>query len=328
MNREAISPVANSVVPMISGNTPTFLGARRVGAADLSTVDAVIAGLPWEGSNTWGSYSACEQTPKACRNASMRYGSGYLPEYDLDIAKYIRLGDFGDFCVAPTDVEKTAAFFAEGAATLFKGGVVPLFLGGDHSVSYPVIKALSELRPRRFGVIQFDAHLDNSDAFGADPFARCCPLRRISELPGVDPKKVVHVGIHGPRNSPSQMRFARESGASVFTTADIKRQGLAAVVEEARAIAGGVDGYYVTICSDVIDHAYNPGGPADFGGLTPGEMMESLYKLAAGPMLGMDIVEIYPRSDVNDASAHLVTWLAIFGLAGLAERTRSRQNAR
>ena len=324
MHREAISPSTNSLVPMVSGNTPTFLGAKKVFAGDLSTVDAVIAGLPWEGSNTWGSYSACEQAPKACRNASLRYGTGYVPEYDIDIAQHLRLGDFGDLPVAPTDALKTAASFESEASVLFNSNAVPIFFGGDHSVSYPVVKALSEIRPGRFGVIQFDAHLDNSDDFGADPFARCCPLRRITELPGIDPQKVVQVGIHGPRNSPSQMQFARDNGVNIFTSSDIKRQGLASIIDQASTLAHGVDGYYITICSDVIDHAFNPGGPLDFGGLTAGEMLESLYRLASGPMLGLDIVEVYPRSDVNDASIHLATWLAIYGLAGLAERARSR----
>lgn len=69
--------------------------------------------------------------------------------------------------------------------------------------------------------------------------------------------------------------------------------------------------------SVIIDHAFNPGGPLDFGGLTSGEMCEALYLLGQGPMLGLDLVEVYPLADLHEASVHLLVWLAIYGLAGL-----------
>ncbi|MGB9868170.1 MAG: agmatinase family protein [Bacillota bacterium] len=321
MYRESMSPSCSSEVPEVTGNIPTFLGAPRVSLDDLRGLDSVIIGLPWEGTNTWGTYSGCEQSPKACRLASLRYGSGYVPEYNVDVMARIRLGDAGDLAVWPTDIHNTFASFEAAAAKVFASGAIPVFLGGDHSTSYPVVKALFAQRPGKVGIIHFDSHLDNADAYGSDKLARCCPLRRIAEAPGSDPKKIVHIGIHGPRNSPSQMRFARESGATVYTTVDLRKKGVEAVISEAMKIAAsGTDGYYVTVCSDIIDHAYNPGGPLDFGGLTPWEMFETLYRLAQGPMLGLDIVEVYPRTDVNDASVHLMVWMVIYALAGLASK--------
>jgi len=318
--RESMSPPSTSRLPTVSGNTPTFLGYPRVELpGGLGDLDAVVAGLPWEGTNTWGSYSGCEQTPKGCRYASLRYGTGYLPEYDVDIGKRIRVGDAGDLPVHPSDVLRTFAEFEAGAAEIFASGAVPIFIGGDHSVSYPVLKALSERHQGRVGVIHFDSHFDNAEDYAGDRLARCCPLRRISELPGLDPRNIVHIGIRGPRNSPSQMGFARESGATVFTMAEVRRQGRDAVISQAVEVASnGTDGFYVTVCSDIIDHAFNPGGPADFGGLSAGDMCDTLFRLAQVPMLGLDLVEAYPLSDVNNASIHLVVWMAIYALAGLA----------
>lgn len=326
MYREAISPAQISAAPTLSGTTPTFLGSQRVELETLTKgaeVDAIIVGLPWEGTNTWGEYSGCEQTPKACRYASLRYGSGYVPEYDVDIAQKLRLGDAGDLPVDPTDVEKTFSTFEAWAGRIFDSGVTPIFLGGDHSVSYPIVKALAQRHPGRVGILHFDAHLDNADAYDGDRLARCCPLRRIAEAPGIDPTKIVHMGIHGPRNSPSQMRFARECGATVITVAEIRSQGLEASLERALGvISRDTDGIYVTVCSDIIDHAFNPGGPLDFGGLTAWEMLSTLYRLAQGPkpLLGLDLVEVYPHSDLNGSSVHLMVWLATYALAGLANR--------
>jgi len=317
--RESMAPSVVSLVPTIYGNIPSFLGARPVrDLRELKGLDAVVAGLPWEGTNTWGSFSGCEQTPKACRAASVRYGSGYLPEYDVEVMSSLKVGDLGDLPTHPNEVTKTFAGFEEAAAAIFAAGVVPVFFGGDHSVTYPILKALSANRPGRIGVIHFDSHFDNADEYGGDTLARCCPLRRIAELPDIDPGKMVHIGIRGPRNSPSQMRYARERGIPLFTMAEVRKLGLAAVLARAQKIAGeGTDGYYVTVCSDIIDHAFNPGGPLDFGGLSSGDMCEALYLLGQGPMLGLDLVEVYPLADLHEASVHLLVWLAIYGLAGL-----------
>ena len=315
--REATDPYSASLVPTIYGNTPSFMGSQPVrNPAELRDLDAVVAGLPWEGTNTWGSWSGCEQTPKACRSASLRYGAGYLPEYDIAVTDHVRLGDLGDLPTHPNDTAKTFAGFEMTAAEIFAAGVVPVFIGGDHSVSYPILKALSTQRPGRVGIIHFDSHLDNADEYGGDTLARCCPLRRIAELPGIDPARMVHFGIRGPRNSRSQMNYARERGIPVITGVDVRRHGLREMLERALQIASdGTDGYYVTVCSDILDHAFNPGGAIDFGGLSSGEMFDTLYTLGQGKMLGLDLVEVYPRSDLHETSVHMLVWLAIYALA-------------
>lgn len=324
--RESMAPVDLTRVPLAYGTIPTFLGAAPVRVTDpLEDFDAVVAGLPWEGSNTWDSFSGCEQSPKAIRTVSLRYGTGYIPEHDVDVMTSLSVGDAGDFPTFPSEIEKTLKVFEEHAALLFASGAIPIFFGGDHSVTYPVLAALAQQRPGRIGLMHFDAHLDNMDEFAGDRFSRCSPLRRIAELPGMDPKKIIHIGIHGPRNSPSQMRYVREMGIPIYTMADIRRQGLENVIAQAQQIASdGTDGYYVSVCSDIVDHAFNPGGPLDFGGLTIGDICETLLKLARDKMLGMDIVEVYPLADPQQASMHMVAWLTIYALAGLAMRKSSR----
>jgi agmatinase len=320
--REAVTPSSTLNVPVIYGTIPTFLGAAPVtDLAGLKGLDAVVGGLPWEGSNTWGGYSGCEQTPKACRSASLRLGSGFLPEHRIDVMTNLAVGDLGDLPTFPNDTEKTFAGFEAAAAQVFASGAVPVFLGGDHSVTYPVLKALSAQRPGRAGLLHFDAHLDNADDFCGDKLARNTPLRRIAELPGMDPAKIVHFGIRGPRNSPSQLQYALDRGIPVITMAEVRREGFVNALARAQAIvSAGTDGYYVTVCSDAIDYAFNPGGPCDFGGLTSTDMLEALYALGQGPMLGLDLVEVYPRLDPREVSMHLIAWLAVYGLAGLAMR--------
>ena len=320
--REAVAPSSTLDVPTIFGTIPTFLGAEPLhDLAGLKAFDAVVGGLPWEGSNTWGGYSGCEQTPKACRTASLRLGSGFLPEHRIDVMTNLAVADLGDLPTFPNDTEKTFAAFEAAAGQVFAAGTVPVFFGGDHSVTYPVLKALSARRPGRVGLLHFDAHLDNADDYCGDKFARNTPLRRISELPGMDPARMVHFGIRGPRNSPSQMQYALDRGIEIITMAEVRREGFASALARAQEIvATGTDGYYVTVCSDAIDFAFNPGGPCDFGGLTSTDMMEALFALGQGPMLGLDLVEVYPRLDPREVSMHLLAWLAVYGLAGVAAK--------
>jgi len=82
------------------------------------------------------------------------------------------------------------------------------------------------------------------------------------------------------------------------------------------------DPYFVEKVRDIVDHAHNPGGALDFGGLSSGDMLGALFQLGQGPLLGLDIVEVYPRSDVNEASVHLMVWQVIYALAGVALRRR------
>lgn len=326
--RESMEPVVWNETNIVYGNTPTFLGATHVkDEKELEGLDAVIAGLPWEGTNTWGSYSECEITPKAIRNASLRYGTGFIPEYNVEVMKHIKLGDYGDFASYPNNNELTIKSFFEGAESIFRHNVVPFFFGGDHSVTYPVIKALSKRHSKKMGIIHFDAHLDNSDEYNGDRFARCSPLRRIVELSDIDSSKIVHFGIRGPRNSPQQMQFVKDNGIPIFTMKEIRERGFFETLITAKKIAEeGTDGYYITICSDIIDHAFNPGGAIDFGGITSTEMLTALYTLCQGNLLGMDIVEIYPRWDTHETSIHLATWMAIYGLAGLSIKLKSNSS--
>jgi agmatinase len=121
------------------------------------------------------------------------------------------------------------------------------------------------------------------------------------------------------------MEYAKEIGARVFTIREIRTRGMDAVIDEAIELATrGTGCFYVTICSDCMDVAFNPGGPADFNGLFPHELFTALYKLGENGLAGLDFVEIYPLQDLNNTSSHLAAWAIIHALAGLAARKRGR----
>jgi guanidinopropionase len=105
----------------------------------------------------------------------------------------------------------------------------------------------------------------------------------------------------------------------LYTIQAIRDKGFSTIIDEAIAAAGdGTKALYVTICSDIIDAAFNPGGPCDFDGLTPHELFYALRRLGERGINGLDFVEIYPLQDKNNFSSHLVAWSLIHALAGIA----------
>ncbi|MEW6265168.1 MAG: agmatinase family protein [Thermodesulfobacteriota bacterium] len=304
------------------GDTPPLFGSRVVRTEEeLKGLDAVVLGVPWEGTITWGGWSGCELGPKLMREVSQRL-TGLLPEYGLDVWRHIELGDFGDCAVTSQDVRATFADVERRVGAILAAGAIPIILGGDHSVPIPVVQALARHHSgKRIGVIQYDAHYDNKESHDGERLARNTPMRRIAETPGVRPDRIVQIGIRGPRNFPWGPAFARESGATVFTTLDIRKRGIEAVTQEAINIAhDGTDLVYVTVDSDIMDMAFNPGGPPDPGGVSSLEMLISLFQVGqAGQVGGLDVVEIYPPRDHANFSAHVMDWALLYFLGGLAK---------
>jgi len=306
--------------PEIYSGTPTFLGLPLIrNKEEMSGYDAAVMGAPWEGIVTWGSFTGCELAPKAVRNASARYG-GFLPEFGFDVFDFLRVGDYGDAETVPGDIGKTLSRIKGRAEDIISGGAVPITFGGDHSIAVPIVRALAEHTEGKVGVIHLDAHLDNINRYGDEEYARCSPLHRIYEIENVDPKNIVHLGIRGPRNNKKQFETANDKGATILTSFDIKANGLDYTVEKTLETVGdGTEAVYVTVCSDILDIAYNPGGPPDPCGLSTFELSLLLYRFASAGIAGFDFVEVYPLMDSNNISSHVAAWMALYAMGGIAK---------
>jgi agmatinase len=327
MENKRIPMVENrkSGMPVVYGDTPSFLGVPLVDSGKLPKgYDVIIAGVPWEGAVTWGSFSSCELAPKAIRHAAARYG-GFLPEYGIDLFDYIKIADAGDVTACPNSPERTMANVFDMADRIYASGSVPILLGGDHSFTPAAVKAMGRHSDGKVGIIHFDAHLDNLESFAGDNCPRCGPIYGLSKLENVKSTSVVQIGIRGPRNSRAQFEYAKEMGATVYDMIRVREKGLGSVVEDAIHIAKkGTERIYVTVCSDCVDIAYNAGGPIDFNGLRPDELFQALFRLGEEDISGLDYVEVYPMSDPRSISSHLAAWAIIYALAGMASGRRRR----
>ncbi|MGF7206936.1 agmatinase [Skermanella aerolata] len=184
-------------------------------------------------------------------------------------------------------------------ARIRDAGVAPLSVGGDHSISLPILKALGKDRP--VGMIHIDAHCDTSGGFDRTKFHHGGPFRE-AVLEGVlDPKRTIQIGIRGPAEY--LWEFSYDSGMTVVHAEELTGLGIPAVIERARAVVG--DGQtYVSFDIDSLDPAFAPGtGTPEIGGLTTREALELLRGLKGLNIVGGDVVEVAPQYDASTNTA-------------------------
>ncbi|ASG22266.1 agmatinase [Nitrospirillum viridazoti] len=184
---------------------------------------------------------------------------------------------------------------------LAAAGVVPLSVGGDHSVSYSILKALGRDRP--VGMIHFDAHCDTSGSDDSARFHHSGPFR-LAVLDGVlDPDRTIQIGIRG--SAEFFWEFSYDAGMTVLHAEDVAEMGVKAVIAKAREVVG--DGpVYISFDVDCLDPVYAPGtGTPEVGGLTSREALAILRGLAGLDVVGADVVEIAPQYDPTSNTAQI-----------------------
>jgi agmatinase len=301
----------------------TFLRLPYAPAADsdnFAGLDVAVVGVPMDLGVT--NRAGARLGPRAVR-AIERVGPY---EHALDIAPMLKLAaaDIGDVpmqsrfsleqCLA--DIE---AFFTKVRAA----GVTPLAVGGDHSITYPILKALG--RDRSVGMVHIDAHCDTGGSFEGSKFHHGGPFRQ-AVLDGVlDPERSIQIGIHG--GAEFLWEFSVDSGMTVLHVEQVVEMGVAAVVAKARQVIG--DGpTYVTFDIDGIDPGFAPGtGTPEVGGLTPREALAVLRGLAGAHIVGADVVEVAPQYDATTNTAQVAAQMLFteLCLVALDPKFRSRK---
>jgi len=214
----------------------------------------------------------------------------------------LRVRDYGDVSV---DLNWERYFAAvEAQATQALRHPLALFLGGDHSVTIPLTAAFSKTMAGKFGVVHLDAHPDLVDEYVGHPWAHACTGRRVLELPNVEPRHVVFVGIRSWLDEELAFLEARPE-IGVHTARDVYRRSTEAVAEDVVAQLQDVKAVYVTLDIDILDPACAPGtGAPEAGGLSSRELLELLRVIFARlPVRALDIVEVAPPLDCNDVTS-------------------------
>ena len=267
--------------------------------SDLDTLSAAIAvmGVPFDEGSPY--LAGSRMGPRALREHSLRFVSGaggyYNPEtrrqyLDVEITERL-IADIGDADIAPTNVEKSFATTTEMVRAVLDRGALPVVIGGDHSITYPVVRAFSE----RLHVVHFDAHADYAPFIHDLRFTNAHAFRHIAPMPHV--ASLTQVGIRSLRHSPAQIEDSIADGNRVVTMPEFRSlgpAGLAAVVPEGEAV-------YVSIDVDVLDLPLVPGCvSAEPNGMLYAELRDTLKAIAErNRVIGFDFVEVNPLLDVG-----------------------------
>jgi len=280
---------------------PTFLSApyRAVDAEkpDFGDLHVAISGVPMDlgVSNRPGSRFG----PRALR-AIERIGP-YNHVLDCAPTHELNVADIGDVPLrsryrlefSHDDIERRIGQIVE-------AGVAPLSVGGDHSITHPILKAVGRRVP--VGLIHIDAHCDTAGAFDQSKFHHGGPFRN-AVLDGVlDPTRTIQIGIRG--SAEYLWEFSYVSGMTVIHAEEFSSLGMSAIIEKARAVVG--DGpTYLSFDVDSLDPAFAPGtGTPEVGGLTTREVLELLRGLKGVNLVGGDVVEVAPQYDATANTAH------------------------
>jgi agmatinase len=193
-------------------------------------------------------------------------------------------------------------------------GVKPLAVGGDHSITYPILKALGRQRP--VGLIHFDAHCDTGGEYDHSKFHHGGPFRQAVLAGALDPLRTIQIGIRGPAEF--LWEFSYDAGMTVLHIEDVEKMGSEAVIAAARRVVG--DGpVYVSFDVDGLDPAFAPGtGTPEVGGLTPRESLTILRGLRGMNVIGGDVVEVAPQYDASTVTAQVAAQLLFEELALIA----------
>ncbi|MDR6871777.1 formimidoylglutamase [Bosea sp. BE125] len=286
-------------------------------------LDCAIVGVPYDGASVVRTGS--RHGPDAVRQGLM-YFTTYSSR-DRRTMTDFRAADIGDVQVVLTDMEGTFKRITQTVSTLVSRGIVPVMIGGDHSIAYPNMRGVMEaMGPgKKLGVIHFDAHHDLRKAhLGAESSG--VPFRKTLEMPGtlLSGPNLVQIGMAEFTNSPQLDDYAKAMGVTVVSGLEVRERGMAAVVEQALEVAGnGTDAIYVSVDIDVLDLSQAPGtaAPNPFG-LPAHDIQYALRKIgASGKVIGADLVEISPPFDPRNITGSTGASLILSLLYGLSSKS-------
>ena len=276
---------------------PTFLRAPY--REDLQEVDIGLIGVPFDGGVT--NRTGARHGPREIRNQSslirrMNQATGVSP-HDL-----CRVADIGDAWVQkPYTLEGSHGEIADFYRRVTAAGITPVSVGGDHSITLPILRALAAEKP--VGLVHFDAHCDTGDDYMGSRFHHGAPFSRAVEEGLLDPRRTIQIGIRGSLNDPDVWKFSHDSGMRVVYIEEFFERGWRSIIEEARTIVG--DGpTYISFDVDALDPVYAPGtGTPEVGGYSTLEAQMMIRALSGLNLVGGDVVEVAPPFDPSGNTA-------------------------
>jgi guanidinopropionase len=291
-------PLSGLEVPRFAG-IATFMRLPHVPLSKARNLDIGLLGVPWDGGTT--NRPGPRHGPRQMRDMSAMIRR-VNPATRVTPYELANVADLGDCPVNPADVKDSLKRIERFFSKLVAKGIRPITAGGDHLVSYPVLRALGRERP--LGMVHFDAHTDLFEGyFGGFRLTHGTPFRRAIEDGVLDPRRVVQIGIRGSMYDYDDRDYAAKVGVRIIEMEEFEKLGVERAMRIAREVAG-TGPTYVSFDIDCLDPSIAPGtGTPEVGGFGNREALAMLRLLDGLDIVGADVVEVSPPFDPSGLTA-------------------------
>ena len=283
--------------PLNAMEYPRFEGIRTFmrlpHVTDLTDVDFALVGVPFDTGATFR--VGARFGPSGIRDNSLLLRP-YNPAQDIEIFKYCNGVDYGDLPIIPGYLTESHQLIKEGTKDLLDTGIKPIFMGGDHSVSLPILRAVKEkLGP--VALVHFDAHSDLWHGYFDSKDTHGTPFRRALEEELIDASRSSQIGLRGPLYDKEDYNMSRDAGLLTIPGPELHKIGIEKAIEIVKERTGGGPAY-LTFDIDFVDPAYAPGtGTPEAGGFTGYDSILFVRGLTGINFVGFDMVEVMPGYD-------------------------------
>ena len=291
--------------------------------------DFAIVGAPWDDSTTFR--PGARFGPRAVRVANNQPPDWHI---DLEVAplEELTLVDYGDAVCPPGLVEPSHEAIRQRVHEVASRGIIPVVIGGDHSVTLPSATAVADVVGRgRLGIVHFDAHADTAPESFGNPLSHGTPMRRLVESGAVPGPNFVQIGLRGYWPPREVFEWMKAAGLRWHLMDEIWRLGISEVVR--RAVAEALDGpefIYLSVDIDVLDPGFAPGtGTPEPGGMTPADLLRAIREVALyTQVVAMDVVEVAPALDPAELTAQNANRCILELLSATAAKRRQASSLR
>jgi len=311
--------------PLIEKGVPLFSGIRTFMhlpyTQDLDHADYAVIGVPFD---TGVSYAVGTRFgPSAIREMSQRLRPVSQAK-GIDTSDFLSGIDYGDLKIVPGYIDLSYEEIENQLKPIFAKGVVPILLGGDHSISYPHVKAAASVYGP-VSLVHFDSHTDTGKSMDERrKHSHGTMFRYAAEEGYIDASTSIQMGMRGTPFNLSGLDDSRALGYEVLTTDDVKRLSIEELCAKIKERAGS-NPVFLTFDIDFLDPVFAPGtGTPEVGGFTTYEAQQMLRGLAGLNIIGFDLVEVLPDRDITKVTALNAANIAFEFITLLALNRRSQ----
>jgi agmatinase len=290
---------------------------------DLEGADVAIVGAPMDEMVTHR--PGTRFGPREIRQATD--AGNRIWHMDLGVNPFTELNvvDYGDAECIPADPYASHKAIRAAVDAISKAGAAPMVLGGDHSISFPIIAAVAQ-RHDDIAVVHFDTHADTAEENWDVKYAHGTPFRRLVESGAVAGNKLVQIGLRGGWPWEDEWTWMRSAGVRWHRMEQVMEAGIDSVMSSVLYEIGSAKNVYISVDIDVLDPAYAPGtGTPEPGGLTTWQLLRAVRAVVLEKgLVGMDVVEVSPPYDHAQITAMAANRVVLEALSALALWKRGR----